>query len=771
MTNHAQHFNTFLKEHLNKEQQTAVKHKSGPLLVIAGAGSGKTRVITSRITNLILNEDILPSAIVALTFTNKAANEMKKRITTFLGDNKQLPFIGTFHAYCLQILKRYPELIDMPFFSILDEDDQQRLLHNIIQRNNLSKKVTAKQLRYQISQIKNNAVQSEKINELYAVNPLLHDVYTAYEQEKKASKCLDFDDLLLEVLKLFRTNKDFKRGIQETIRHLLVDEYQDTNGVQHELLKHIAQHTHDKASTRTKQTTDQKQKKKNTFAIDSICIVGDEDQSIYSWRGATVANILNFKKDFPKTTTIKIEQNYRSVQPILTVAHQVIQHNRKRNPKELWSSKTGTNRINSLACLSEYQEGEALAYLLKTIAKKNKLTSVAILYRAHFQSRAIEEALIKHSIPYKIIGGIQFYARKEIKDILAYLRLIVNPFDRTSLFRVINCPSRGLGAAFEDTFYTRWLHEPFCTFKDIAQKLLEEETLTRTKKASLTHFISCFDNLHPSDKPSKAIEQIITTIGYINHLKKTYDHEEAEERIANIKELINALNHFETQEITTLTQLLDEIALMQEKTTAQNKEEHNAVVLMTLHAAKGLEFDVVIIAGLEEGLLPSSRSLTNDDSLEEERRLLYVGITRAKEYLLLTRARYRYSFGQMTDQQASRFLHEIPKKLLPLNDCSYWSPEQLQTFFAHWFGIKVPSQSSVMTFKPARVQNKEPATQKQYAATNSKKMWKKNQPVKHKTFGIGIIQSVEKKSDTTVYITVQFKRGKKKIAAQFLQSI
>jgi len=745
-------FKTFLNTDLNDQQRKAATKATGSLLVVAGAGSGKTRVITARIAHLILNEHVNPTSIVALTFTNKAANEMKKRILHFLKSEipgAYLPFIGTFHSYCLHFLKQHSEYLDHPFISILDEDDQQRLINGIIKRNNLQKQVTAKQVSYQISFIKNHSCYpcDKPAN---PQTPLLQGIYKAYELEKQESKALDFDDLLLTTVRLLGNNKNVKEKLQTLIRHILVDEYQDTNVIQHELLKQLALHS------------------KKQLSVDSMCVVGDEDQSIYSWRGATVTNILNIQRDFPKTTLIKIEKNYRSVQPILDAANHIIQYNQQRNPKKLWSTRKGINRIYSLSCISEYQEAGAIAQFLKLTLDKKLRNTVAVFYRAHFQSRAIEEALIRNSIPYTIIGGIQFYERKEIKDLLAYLRLIVNPFDRTSFFRIINCPTRGLGRAFEDIFYDHWHTEPFLPFTKIAQKLIHEGVLPQSKKSSLTKFIQLFKDYTHSAQPSTTLEHIVRASGYLEHLHNSCEKKEANERIENIKELIQAVKHFEASNIKTLEQLLDAISLMQEQTHRYQKEG-NPILLMTLHAAKGLEFDTVVITGLDEGLIPSSRSLEKAEAVEEERRLLYVGITRAKERLLLTRSRYRYTYGQMTKQHRSRFLQEIPSHLQQQQDISHWNNEQLSQLFSSWLNKKEETKSSIITFGPATTPKPKKERVVKITATFTK--WKTNQPISHPKFGIGIVKKIEKKHSSKIYLTVSFKSGTKKIDAQFVKKI
>lgn len=745
-------FETFLTQNLNAAQQEAVANDSGPLLVVAGAGSGKTRVITARIAHLILNKNVYSQNIVALTFTNKAAQEMRDRVAYFLGSEKDVPFIGTFHSYCLFLLKKNADLLDAPFFSILDEDDQQKMVAGILARNNLTKKVNVKQVLYRISGIKNKLINPGDAHAQYANDALFAKLYEAYESERRASKCLDFDDLLLEGLKLFK-NKEFKENFQEEVRHILVDEYQDTNVVQHELLKSMA-------------------KNGAKFAIDSICVVGDEDQSIYSWRGATVANIMNFKKDFPKTATIKIEQNYRSVQPILDIANHVISHNVQRNPKELWSEREASNRIYRINCLSEYHEGDMIASFLHVVAKKYPEHSTAILYRTHFQSRALEEALIKNSIPYKIIGGIQFYERKEIKDILAYVRLMINPFDRPSFFRVINCPLRGLGDKFEELFYERWHQEPFLTFVDLSTKLLDEGIIARSKKTGLISFIKIFDNITHLRKPSETIEHILTATGYLGYIKNSCDKEEAQERTDNIKELLNAVKHFESNGINSIEAFLNEVALMSDLQKKQQSDDRNPVLMMTLHAAKGLEFDTVIIPGLEEGMLPSSRSQFEDDKLEEERRLFYVGITRAKERLLFSRCRYRYAYGQMTDQLESRFLDEVPKAQVPVQDLSHAKSPQAQQFFSQWLGVTPTTvQSVIKTFGSFISKNTERVKKPEEKPAATSASWKPNQPVKHKSFGTGIVQHVEKKGPDSYVLEIKFKSGVKKVTSNFIEKI
>lgn len=737
-------FDSFCSQELNDSQRRAVLHEQGPILVIAGAGSGKTRVITARITHLLTHHHVPPQSIVALTFTNKAALEMKHRIQQFLPDAHALPFIGTFHSYCVRLLRSNQEKLATPFISILDDDDQQKMIASLIQKHGLQKQISARQALYAISQMKNDGI--DHVQAAKTINhPFLIDLYKAYETEKKLSKCLDFDDLLLEAFTLFKHHATFATTHQSIVRHLLVDEYQDTNVVQHNLLKSMALADHQ-------------------LAIDSLCAVGDEDQSIYSWRGATVTNILNFTKDFPTTTTIKIEQNYRSVQQILDGANHLIEHNTNRNKKTLWSEKRGTDRIRLLTCLTEYHEAEIVAQLLLRAKEAQKLAQHSVLYRTHAQSRALEEALVRHTIPYKIIGGIQFYERKEIKDLIAYLRLILNPYDRTSFMRVLNTPTRGFGQKFEELALEIWNAQPFFSFKQVLHEISVRHTPTGIKQKNIITFLALFEALESTSITSAALTAIIKKTDYISFLKDQDESQEAQARIDNVQELIDAATYAESTGTHTIVDFIEQITLMQEKTTKQNSAA-DTVTLMSLHAAKGLEFDTVVITGLEESILPSSRSFGDLDALQEERRLLYVGITRARERLLLTHAKHRYTYGRLQDQIVSRFLHEIPSKLLQTDDCSNWKSYQIQPYFSEWLEQK---QQSTATVQPLKKIPQQSATLPHAQMVSTFKM---NQPVQHATYGVGIVTQIEHSSDQSSFITVRFKTGSKKIMSSFLKPV
>lgn len=765
MNEYKKKFQAFISSHLNAEQQKAVIPAHGSFLVIAGAGSGKTRVITSRITNLILEHNVEPSSIIALTFTNKAAGEMQHRIEQALPHTQTKPIIATFHSYCLRLLKTNRHLLKSETFSIIDSQDQYKLVQNIIKDHGVANIFNTKQLLSSFSSFKMS--ETLKLNDIAVNVPDHHlqkfmELYNAYESQKRVSNYFDFDDLLYKTYHLFDTNPTFQIQHQNRHRHVLVDEYQDTNTIQHELLKKMTLIN-------------------GNVTVDSVCAVGDEDQSIYSWRGATVKNILEFDQEFPNTTIIKLEQNYRSTQRILDIANHVITHNRQRKHKKLWSNETENHTPLQLECLSDLQEAYSITNSIKVLNKTQPLSSIAILYRTHYQSRVIEEALIKDSIPYKMIGGIQFYERKEIKDLIAYMRLVVNPFDKMSFIRIINCPLRGLGAKFEEQFLELWDKNPFSNFLEIARKLIDDNLIAPKQVATVSSFIKFFNDLSDQTSPVEALEQFIKQTEYIVYLQDSFDKAEAQTKKENVFEFIRAAQYAEQIHKATLASFLEDITLMQEHMTGENSAD--SVQMMTLHSAKGLEFDTVLLSGIEDGIIPSNQSIEHGN-IEEERRLFYVGLTRAKKKLLLTYSKYRNTFGQMTVQRASRFLDEIPSHLIQQEEAKHWSKSQFSTFFTQWV-----TQSTVATNKI--VKPIKPMIQ-QYASmpkanfnsivnptivTTSKSSslsfgkFKRLQSVKHPKFGLGIIQLIEPKGDKT-FVTVHFTSyGKKKIESSFLEII
>lgn len=740
-------FETFCTEYLNKEQQDIVDRQHGIMIVHAGAGSGKTRVITARVTSLMLKYGVQPSGLLALTFTNKAAREMKERVIHFLGPYAGLPFVGTFHSYCVRLLRTHKDLLETPDFTIMDDDDQEKLIRVIAARHNIHKKITPRTILAAISRIKNTsvtgAIDLERIED-----PLMRDLTDMYEKEKTASRCFDFDDLLLKTLKLLKKEPQVKNVHQNRIRHILVDEYQDTNHVQHALLKEMI-------------LNDQ-----GEFGLDSLCVVGDEDQSIYSWRGAVAGTMVTFKNDFPTAHSLTLEQNYRSAQPILDTANELIQNNTFRKPKKLWSEKKGSDRVRLLMCVSGYQEAEIVSELCRQHKQKTgTLTDCAILYRSHYQSRSLEEALVRNSIPYKIVGGIQFYDRLEVKDLLAYLKLTANPFDRVSWLRAINTPTRGLGDKFQEQFIELWDRQPFLNFKDVAQLMIKESMVTGLKREGLLSFLRIFDNEGPQLSVSERLEQIIENSGYIAYLKNSFEPNEADDKHDNVKELIHAITSREEQGVTTVSQFLEEVALLQENVKS---DEQDCVRLMTLHSAKGLEFNTVMLTGLEEGILPSSHSLYTPESIEEERRLLYVGITRAQERLLMTYTRYRYTYGQMTDQRASRFIKEIMScENVAHHDGTQWGFPQVISYCRQWLNTQTPQ--TPMPNTPHENEKTQEAAVRPAQTESPSKTWYVNQKVTHAYFGTGTIESIDAKAPDLFHLTIRFNEGLKKISSQFVK--
>jgi DNA helicase-2/ATP-dependent DNA helicase PcrA len=732
---------------LNAPQREAVINTYGPLLVIAGAGSGKTKVIVSRIAHLC--ENYPSESIVALTFTNKAAQEMRQRLKLY-GLLELQTFIGTFHGYSLFLLKQYGKIININEINLLDEDDQLSIVNNIIKSRDYSTKINAKNVLYQISQLKNELALgipiSQAISTNYQTDYNLENIYRAYEEQKSANKSLDFDDLIIMAVKLFN-NTEFRKFYQSKIKHILIDEYQDTNALQHKLVKLMT------LADDTK-----------NLAIDSVCAVGDDDQSIYSWRGATVSNMLDFGKDFNNTKLIRIEQNYRSTQQILTIANQLIKHNEYRNEKNLWSAKDAILPVIKFNCMTSHQEASIANLVINSIKNRSANSSIAILYRTHFQSRVIEEALLRAGITYKIIGGIQFYERKEIKDLLAYLKVINNQFDKISFFRILNCPPRKLGAQFETLLNEIWIEEPFSSIKQIGNILLNKNIVTGQRKESFLKLIQIINKFESSDRPSTVLQMLISETEYIAYLKENFEQQEANQKIENIYELVRAAKYAEENCTVNISQFLQEISLMQEKLQEQNNEAET-VQLMTIHAAKGLEFDAVIITGLEEGTLPSARSLYKKEAIEEERRLLYVAITRAKNELYLMHCTYRNSYGQTNTMNKSRFIAEMPEQLISCIDCATYSDYEIRNYLQ-----KLTKDKNIVEQPPSSPINT--VNQKTIASpTNSNNSWQVNRTVEHSSFGVGVIKGIETRNDNSIIVTVQFKTGFKKIASQFLRVI
>ncbi|WP_088013132.1 DNA helicase PcrA [Gottfriedia acidiceleris] len=633
---------------LNPMQKEAVKTVDGPLLIMAGAGSGKTRVLTHRIAYLLGEKGVAPWNILAITFTNKAAREMQERIFNLVGKDAEDIWISTFHSMCVRILRRDIDRIGFNrSFSILDTTDQLTVIKNILKEKNLdSKKFDPRSILGTISSAKNE-LQTAADYSRDAFTPyekVVGEIYASYQDRLRKNHSLDFDDLIMMTINLFERVPEVLQYYQRKFQYIHVDEYQDTNHAQYKIVKLLAEQ------------------------FKNICVVGDSDQSIYRWRGADISNILSFEKDYEKAQVILLEQNYRSTQTILDAANAVITNNSNRKAKKLWTENGQGTPIHYFRAASEQDEGYFVAGKLAEWKKEGirQYGDVAILYRTNAQSRAMEEVLVKSNIPYKMVGGVKFYDRKEIKDVLAYLRFIANPDDEISFSRIINVPKRGVGAASVDKIINY----------SIMNDLSLSDTLEQIDFVGLSGKITkAVGDFHAMTKNwqqmldylsvTELVEEVLDKTGYIQMLKDENTIESAS-RIENIEEFLTVTNAFEeSSEDKSLVSFLTDLALVSDIDQA-DKEESQAdeVILMTLHSAKGLEFPVVFLIGLEEGIFPHSRSLMDEEEMEEERRLAYVGITRAEKDLYITNAQTRTLYGRTSVNQESRFINEIPDELL-----------------------------------------------------------------------------------------------------------
>ena len=660
---------------LNEQQRQAVVEKEGTLLVLAGAGSGKTKVLTTRIVNLV-KSGINPYKILAVTFTNKAAKEMRERLSKMVGEDvvKKM-WVGTFHNICGRILRFDIENYKSPDgkkwdnnYVIYDEADSNAIIKNAIKKLNLDEKTYAPKL---VKAAISNA--KSKMQDAYTFSTRARDyrtqkiseIYEEYEKQLLANNAIDFDDMLLLTVNLLSTNEEVRNKYHERFSHILVDEFQDTNISQYMLIKHL--YSNGKAETDLKGR--------------SLCVVGDVDQSIYSWRGADYKIILNFQADYRNSKLIKLEQNYRSVGTILDAANAIIVNNTERVSKNLYSTKGQGDKID----IYESQDESGEAYYIANKIKNNYLSSLndcAVLYRTNSQSRAIEEALISQGISYRMVGGLKFYDRKEVKDIIAYLKLLYNRHDSQSLKRIINVPKRSIGDTTVKKMQEIATGMDYSLY-DVIQNIEEYEDFSSGVKTKLRAFSDLLDKLD-KNKTSLNLPEFIAFVieetGYLAELKQE-DTEESHARIENLQELVNVARDFVPDaEDNILGEFLAQVALVSD--LDETPDTDNAVTLMTLHAAKGLEFDTVFLAGLEEGIFPHSRSLNNNSEMEEERRLMYVGVTRAKQKLYITYAKRRQMWGETRYYTPSRFLAEIPENLTNATsaDDSVSSYESRSTF-------------------------------------------------------------------------------------------
>ncbi len=618
-------------EDLNPEQKEALLHCRGPLLVLAGAGSGKTRVITYKYAYLVKNKKHAPSSIFTVTFTNKAADEMKSRIRNILRLDCSNVWIGTFHSQCSRILRKEIKALGYsPDFCIYDEEDQCNLIRQILKEfkmyEALYRGVTSR-----ISYLKACLISPEEFltsGDSYGFDERLARIYRRYQEELKRANALDFDDLISLTVKLFQESPGILQRYQDMFSYILVDEFQDTNVAQYTLLKLLGS------------------------GHRNICVVGDDDQSIYKFRGANVGNIMNFEKDFPDAKIIKLERNYRSTQNILDVSGAVISMNRARLVKRLWTDRGAGEKVCYAVLGNEVEEAKYIAKTIKELFLKGRyqFRDFAILYRLNILLRALEEGLRSEGIPYKVVGGISFYQRKEIKDLLAYLRLAINNNDNVSLRRIINIPQRGIGQATLSKLEHEAKKKAISLFEAL-RILVKGDSIASGIKEKLVEFMKLIEELSSmrDHRAEEVLRFVLHKTGYADGLE--------EERLDNIEELISSAEDY------TLREFLDRASLY---TNLDDTVEGNAVSLMTIHIAKGLEFPVVFIAGLEEGILPYFKVAETPEDLSEERRLFYVGMTRAKDLLFLTSVRYRRLYSKLQQQEPSRFIKDIPR------DCCYW---------------------------------------------------------------------------------------------------
>lgn len=720
---------------LNKEQQAAVKKTEGPLLIMAGAGSGKTRVLTHRIAYLMAEKGVSPYNILAITFTNKAAREMKDRVQAMLGSDANAIWISTFHSMCVRMLRRDIDRIGYDRnFTILDTSDQLTVIKGILKDKNIdAKKFDPRAILGAISGAKNELIDpveyASKIGDYF--EQIVSDVYSEYQKRLRRNQALDFDDLIMITIQLFKRIPEVLEYYQRKFQYIHVDEYQDTNRAQYILVKMLA------------------------ARFKNICVVGDSDQSIYRWRGADIGNILSFEKDYDHATAIMLEQNYRSTKRILQAANEVIANNMNRKPKNLWTENSHGDKIIYHRADSEQGEAQFVVGKIKECIETEGRSpaDIAILYRTNAQSRVMEEVLLKSNIDYTIVGGTKFYERKEIKDMLAYLRLIVNPADDISLQRVINVPRRGIGATSLDRM------SAYAAANDITMyaALNEVDFIGLTPRianaaAKFRELVSNIAKMQDYLTVTEIVEQVLEKTGYIEMLKREKSIE-AESRIENLEEFLSVTKNFEEQhEDKSLVSFLTDLALIADiDQLDEEEEEKETVVLMTLHSAKGLEFPVVFIIGMEDGIFPHNRSLMDEAEMEEERRLAYVGITRAEEELYITNAEMRRLYGRMSMNPPSRFIEEIPDDLLEVEQ------------------TKEPSFSSSFARKQTSAAQRRVHFRPQTTTTGGDEIaWKVGDKAEHGKWGIGMVVSVKgKEDDLELDIAFPSPTGVKRLLAKF----
>lgn len=754
-----------LLEGMNERQKEAVQHTQGPLLIMAGAGSGKTRVLTHRMAYILAEEEVHPWNILAITFTNKAAREMKERVSQLVGSQAEEMWVSTFHSMCVRILRRDIELLGFQrSFTICDPSEQQTAMKRILKKLDIdNEKYDYRMILNRISQAKNDLEDVEEFNKKYTgyVEQIIGKCYREYQKELAKSMTLDFDDLIMLTVQLFQKHPKTLQYYQQKFQYIHVDEYQDTNHAQYRLVTMLAK------------------KFKN------ICVVGDADQSIYGWRGADMSNILEFERDYQQAKVVLLEQNYRSTKTILQAANHVIENNVNRKVKKLWTENEEGQLITYYRAQSEQDEGYYVLSQIQSLLRDGyHYDDFAILYRTNAQSRVMEENLLKSNIPFRLVGGQRFYDRLEIKDLLAYLRLIVNPQDDLSFRRIVNSPKRGIGATslaklsdFAEVYQLSLLE---------ASEQISVSPLSGKAAKALEKFATTIEDLRKMQEflsISEFVEQVIEKTGYLASLEKQHTME-ADARIENIQEFISVAKQFEQERLeeesedSPLLQFLTDLSLVSDADSDEG--DGRMVTLMTLHAAKGLEFPVVFMIGLEEGIFPSFRSIMEHDDVEEERRLAYVGITRAEQKLFLTNAYSRLLYGRTQTNRPSRFILEIGEELFDSNQQkSYGSTSRESASFVSKTSSsgslfdKYRSKSQVTAYQSKAVQPSsiQPSVirqvQKQTVAANDGAVWKVGDKVMHKKWNVGTVVKVTGEG-TNQEIDVAFAgMGIKRLLASF----
>ena len=751
---------------LNPEQRDAVLHTTGPLLILAGAGSGKTRVITSRIAYLVGDGHAKPNEVLAVTFTNKAAEEMRARVESLLGSDVTGMWVSTFHALCARLLRREAPAIGLSRdFVIYDSSDQLSVVKQALKQLQIEDSlIQPRAALSRISSAKNKMEGPEAMANSAGWNrrdELIAKVYAYYLNALKECNALDFDDLLLKTVDVFEQSERVRTKYAEQFKYVMVDEYQDTNRPQYLLIRRLAE------------------------IHRNLCVVGDPDQSIYKWRGADLRNILDFEQDFGDAKIIKLERNYRSTQVILDAASAVISQNRNRKDKHLWTDRKGGDRITYYRGGDELEEADFITRTARTALADDVEAMVAVLYRTNAQSRAIEDALMREGVAYKVIGGVRFYERKEVKDALAYMRLVINPHDDVSLRRVINVPARGIGKGVMDTIdkigpaseidETMPLLsiglQPALSPNSMWSKLvrgLGDRAFTGRAAASLATFrdlIVKLTEVARTEPVSIAIGKMLDQSGYLQDLRDERS-EEADGRVENLAELVSAAREYESRDPEpTLNAFVDRLSLLSDADEESGKADAR-VWMLTLHSAKGLEFPVVILAGLEEGLFPHSRSAEDDEELEEERRLCYVGMTRARSKLVLTGAARRRVFGEYKSSEPSRFIDEVPAELVDrvmpsLSSSGYQS--SFSNSHSHYSFKTNPYGRGGAN----RVKETSPTYAYEDEDQSTGMALKLDMKVRHPQFGIGTVLSVEALADDTKLVVRFANVGTKTLRAKF----